>query len=350
MNKKLLILLNLWIVVCLAACGGGSSGDDVNTEDPVPSPTPDTPVSSKKRIVITTDLGPTGDPDDYQSLTHVFLYGNEFDIEAIVTSPPHGNTGAIRQLIDVYAKDYPKLVAKDPSYPTPEYYKSIVHQGARQSISEESKFSSTPGSMAIVDLAMKDDPRPLHVLNWGGNSNLAQVFKDAAFVAPKLRAYSIGENNTERTNFPYRFIRNNPESKNMIWIIAGETFRGMYVTKAGDTSKYGNLGFVRFIRDFGNLGENFYEVSEGIGGPFGEPYGIKMGDTPSFLFMINGDFNNPQGNSWGGSFCKEEGSTNRWVDCQDPALEAKGFSGAVTVSRHRTPILMDFEKRLELIK
>jgi len=61
------------------------------------------------RIFISTDIGGYDD-DDYQSLAHIFLYGDLFDIEGIIASPPGpGTEEHIHKIIDLYEADYPKL-------------------------------------------------------------------------------------------------------------------------------------------------------------------------------------------------------------------------------------------------
>jgi hypothetical protein len=44
----------------------------------------------KHRILISTDIGGT-DPDDNQSMTHLLMYSNLFQIEGLVSSPSYGD-------------------------------------------------------------------------------------------------------------------------------------------------------------------------------------------------------------------------------------------------------------------
>lgn len=57
----------------------------------------------KPRILISTDIGGT-DPDDNQSLTHLLMYSDRFNIEGLVSSPSYGNgsTSEIFRMIDLY--------------------------------------------------------------------------------------------------------------------------------------------------------------------------------------------------------------------------------------------------------
>ena len=45
------------------------------------------------RVLISTDIGGT-DPDDNQSLAHLLMYSNEFDLEGLVSTPSFGSGSA----------------------------------------------------------------------------------------------------------------------------------------------------------------------------------------------------------------------------------------------------------------
>ncbi|MEG1590930.1 MAG: DUF1593 domain-containing protein [Chryseobacterium sp.] len=64
----------------------------------------------KPRILISTDIGGT-DPDDNQSIIHLLMYADKFNIEGLVSSPSFGNgsKAEILKMIDFYEKDLPKL-------------------------------------------------------------------------------------------------------------------------------------------------------------------------------------------------------------------------------------------------
>ena len=49
----------------------------------------DATVTERPRILVSTDIGGT-DPDDNQSMIHLLMYANEFDIEGLVSSPSFG--------------------------------------------------------------------------------------------------------------------------------------------------------------------------------------------------------------------------------------------------------------------
>ncbi|WP_018626303.1 nucleoside hydrolase-like domain-containing protein [Niabella aurantiaca] len=47
------------------------------------------PVPYKPRVLISSDIGGT-DPDDNQSMAHLFMYSDRFDLEGLVSSPSFG--------------------------------------------------------------------------------------------------------------------------------------------------------------------------------------------------------------------------------------------------------------------
>ena len=89
--------------------------------------------AQKPRVLISTDIGGT-DPDDNQSVAHLLMYSNEFDLEGLVSSPSFGDghKGEILRMIDVYEKDLPTLSKHISGLMTPEQLRPLVKQG-RQS-------------------------------------------------------------------------------------------------------------------------------------------------------------------------------------------------------------------------
>jgi hypothetical protein len=69
------------IVVCIAlltACAAARGDDGLRRDEPVANATP--------RVLVSTDAGGT-DYDDFQSLVHLFVYADRFDLEGLVSSP-----------------------------------------------------------------------------------------------------------------------------------------------------------------------------------------------------------------------------------------------------------------------
>ena len=86
--------------------------------------------AQKPRVIISSDIGGT-DPDDNQSVAHLLMYSNEFDLEGLISSPSFGDghKGEILRMIDVYEKDLPRLSQHVKGLMTPEQLRPLVKQG-----------------------------------------------------------------------------------------------------------------------------------------------------------------------------------------------------------------------------
>jgi hypothetical protein len=86
--------------------------------------------SERPRVIVSTDIGGT-DQDDYQSMVHLLLYADVFDVEGIVSSPyGPGRREHVLQVIDRYATDYPNLKRHSNDYPEPDSLRRMSKQGA----------------------------------------------------------------------------------------------------------------------------------------------------------------------------------------------------------------------------
>lgn len=247
----------------------------------------------RHRVLVTTDIGGT-DPDDDQSMVHLLLYADQLDLEGLVASPyGPGRKKDIMEVIDVYERDFPMLQTHSTRYPTPDSLRAITKQGALESPGAAGFGTATEGSEWIVNCARRDDPRPLHLLVWGGLEDLAQALHDAPDILPKLRVYFIGGPNKMWCVDAYHSIE---QQHPALWMIeANSTYRGWFV--GGDQSgDWGNQTFVtRHIAGHGALGDYFATHLKGT---------IKMGDTPSVAWLLHGTPSNPTQSGWGGQFVR----------------------------------------------
>jgi hypothetical protein len=244
------------------------------------------------RVIVSTDIGGT-DYDDYQSMVHLFLYADTLDIEGIIASPfGDGRKEHILEAIDAYEIDYPNLVAFSTKYPAPDSLRKITKQGALYDPGPVGYASATEGSEWIVACARKNDPRPLHVLIWGGIEDLAQALHDAPDILPRLRVHFIGGPNKKWSVNAYQYIAENFPG---LWMIeSNATYRGWFVG-GNQTGKWGNDEFVETcIKNFGAMGRYFYEKGKRM----------KMGDSPTLTYVLNGNPEDPSGPSWGGQFVR----------------------------------------------
>jgi len=247
----------------------------------------------RHRVLVSSDIGGT-DPDDFQSMVHLLLYADALEIEGLVSSPQGpGRKAHILQVIDYYEQDYPNLASYSGSYPTPDALRAIVKQGATDAAGYAGVGIPTEGSEWIVARARADDPRPLYVLIWGGLEDLAQALHDAPDILPKLRVYWIGGPNKKWSPDAYQYI---VDQHPRLWMIeANATYRGWFVG-GNQTGAWGHASFVAaHVAGHGALGDYFAEL---LGGE------IKMGDSPSVAWLLDGTPADPSAPGWGGRFVR----------------------------------------------
>jgi hypothetical protein len=243
-------------------------------------------------VIVSTDIGGT-DPDDFQSMVHLLVYADVLDIEGIISSPfGPGRKEHILQVIDCYEKDCANLKTYSDRYPTPDALRAITRQGETERAPYAGVWRSTEGSQWIVACARRDDPRPLHVLVWGGIEDLAQTLHDAPDILPKLRVYWIGGPNKKWSPDAYQYIADNYPN---LWIIeTNSAYRGWFVG-GNQSGQWGNGAFVsQHIKGKGALGD-FFVSKKGS---------VKMGDTPSVGWLLKGSAEDPAQLGWGGSFVR----------------------------------------------
>ena len=162
--------------------------------------------AQKPRVIVTTDP----ELDDSNSLVRYLLHSTDFRTEGLIyaSSGFHwrgDGTGKkwsvanreysrfglnlcpceswrwapgerfIDDAVDMYAKVYPNLRVHDSDYPTPAELRSKIRWGNVEFDGEISK--DTPGSDLIKALLLDDEPGPLYLLAWGGQSTIARALK-----------------------------------------------------------------------------------------------------------------------------------------------------------------------------
>lgn len=245
----------------------------------------------KPRVLISTDIGGT-DPDDNQSVTHMLMYTDCFDLEGLVSSPSYGSgrQEEILRMIDLYEKDLPRLSKYLPGLTSPDSLRVITKQGRKGPAPYCGYITSTEGSQWIVECARRKSDRPLWVLVWGGLDDVAQALHDAPDIVNKIRVYWIGGPNKKWSTNSYAYITENFPH---LWMIENNaSYRG-FITQNKINDKYNAGYYDTYLKGAGHLGEDFINYYKGI---------PKMGDTPALLYVMNGDLDNPEGESWGGSF------------------------------------------------
>jgi hypothetical protein len=257
------------------------------------------PEAPRHRVIVSTDAGGT-DFDDFQSVVHLLLYTDVLDLEGLISSPYGGGRKEhILRVIGHYEKDYPRLRAHSARYPTPEALRAITKQGETEVAPHRGVRRSTEGSEWIVSCARRDDPRPLHVLIWGGIEDLAQALHDAPDILPKLRVYFIGGPNKKWSPDAYHYLATQHPT---LWMIeCNESYQGWF--NGGNMA--GDLGNERFVATHvagrGALGEYF---AKGISFQGTTRTAIRMGDSPSVTWLLQGNPADPTQPGWGGQFVR----------------------------------------------
>ncbi|OOG75385.1 nucleoside hydrolase-like domain-containing protein [Algoriphagus sp. A40] len=297
------------------------------------------PLFSQEKIpvIISTDIG-GDDPDDHQSLIHFLIYADRFEILGIISSPPgKGRLSDIEEVLDTYKIDFSKLKANGLDYPEPNQLRKVSSQGETEIQSADTPQRLSPGAEFMAKQILSYG-KPVYVLVWGSMTDLAQAIHFYPEIKPLLRVFSIGSWNTQQDQKSRDYLWNN--HPDFWWIENNTSFRGMYMGGVQD-DPWGNISFVEtFVKDFGGMGKLFFEKKPDI----------KMGDTPSVLYLIDGNPQDPEGESWGGSFLKNPDRLNYWTDRKDPELVENNRPGAKTVNRYRLEYLMDWKERMRVLK
>lgn len=245
------------------------------------------------RVLISSDIGGT-DPDDFQSMIHLLMYADQVQIEGLVSSPyGEGSTTNFQDMIDLYEKDYSQLLSHAPGLPTPKSLREITKQGGKDAAPFKGYTSATEGSEWIITCAKKESDQPLWVLVWGGIEDLAQALHDAPEIKEKIRVYWIGGPNKKWSINAYSYIAQHHPDLSMIE--ANSTYRGWFMDEESPEDLKGDAFYKNHIAGRGAMGKDFIKYYNG---------NIKMGDTPSLVYLMNGDPNDPTEESWGGSYEK----------------------------------------------
>lgn len=252
------------------------------------------PVPVKPRILISTDIGGT-DPDDNQSVTHFLMYSHLFNTEGLVSSPSYGKGSKheLLRMIGLYEKDLPLLEKHQQGYPSPASLRAVCKQGRQGAAPFKGFSTATEGSDWIIRCAKKKSKQPLWVLVWGGLDDLAQALHDAPEIRSELKVYWIGGPNKKWSTNSYAYIAEHfPD----LWFIeVNSSYYGLFSNNGMPDSVKTTNYYDKYIRNAGYLGRDFKNYYGG---------NVKMGDTPSLLYLMDGDPADPLRESWGGSFEK----------------------------------------------
>lgn len=254
---------------------------------------------TRHRVIVSTDIGGT-DFDDFQSLVHVLLYADVIDLEGLISSPyGPGRKEHILQVLSHYERDYPNLHRHSDRYPTPAALRAITKQGETEVAPYAGVRQATEGSDWIIACARRADPRPLYVLIWGGLEDLAQALHDAPDILPKLRVHFIGGPNKKWSPDAYHYIATQHPS---VWMIeSNSTYRGWFMGGYQQGDFAAEAFAEKRAAGRGALGEFF---AHGISFEGQKRTSLKMGDTPTFSWLLRGNTEMPFQPGWGGRYVR----------------------------------------------
>lgn len=136
--------------------------------------------AGKNRLIVTTDLGGT-DPDDVQSMIHLLVCSNVFDLEGLISSQvwmtDPDKTDSIRKVVENFGEVLRRLKKHAEGYPDLAYLRSIIKRGqAVSNMDGVGEGKDSPGSDLILASVDKEgDERPVWIVAWGGVNTIAQA-------------------------------------------------------------------------------------------------------------------------------------------------------------------------------
>jgi purine nucleosidase len=137
----------------------------------------DYPAETKQRVIINTDA--KNEADDQYAIVHAILTPS-FDLHGII--PAHYGTRKTPQSLKESHDETVKLLRLMDLEG-----KVRVEDGATHAIPDESTPADSPGARLIIEEAMKDDDRPLHVAFYGPVTDMAS----ALLLEPKIENRNI---------------------------------------------------------------------------------------------------------------------------------------------------------------
>ena len=302
----------------------------------------------KPRLVVCTDIAPADvEPDDMESMVHLMVYADMFEIEALITSvgwncDPYPKEWAqyLYRVIDAYEKDVKNLRKRSGQtsflsldeengrqrigyWPSAGYIRSRVAMGSeRGGIKVIGEGNDSPGSDLLIRLADENDPRPIYVAAWGGANTLAQAIwrvkqtrsaEELKKFVRKFRIYTITDQDMH-----YSMRMDRAYSSHM-WLRREFQDDLQFIWDEGTWQEQCELGKQNWtqhqnnIQTKGALGKEYPNYKWGV-----------EGDTPSFLYVLPNGLNDPEDPSqagWAGyhqrGICADS-LTTAWTSWQEP--------------------------------
>lgn len=236
----------------------------------------------KPRVFVFTDINiDSGDPDDRQSLIHLFWYADELQIEGVV--PDRWSAQgyeACEMVLDTYIEDYQSYSFEAKGYPEPEDLRKLFAKDKEQA------------SQLFVSAA-SETSSPLYVLIWGNMELFSAILLENPALSKNIRLITIGTGLMAEKDMPHippswetsipceqlnwngagrNSIYNNPLFDEMWWLEINWTYAGMF---SGEEP----TDMFKKLQAFGRMGIHVEEVVKSK--PWAQYF--RVGDTPSVL-------------------------------------------------------------------
>lgn len=261
--------------------------------------------ASQPRVFVFTDINiDAGDPDDRQSLVHLFWYANELDIRGIFAERSNaGGLEACQLAIGAYQQDFKSFNFAAKGYPDPAHISSVT-------------TSSYDRAEALFCEAASASSSPLYVLVWGNMQNLTNILSKHPELAVNVRLLTIGTGlllERDRPHLPANWDKVEPckqpnwngKGRNQLygdegfhsiwWLEMNWTYAGMFI-EPGPKEIYKKFPV------YGALGQHMEDVTRN---QQWAKY-FRVGDTPTVLYLIDpsNNLDDPTTGSWAGKFRK----------------------------------------------
>lgn len=290
---------------------------------------------AKPRVIVMTD----GEVDDHSSMIRFLLYSCDVDVLAIIETNSmfqrygHSKEDWYENQLKAYKQVYPNLIKHNPDYPSYEKLKSISYIGDEdydhlkdtrklrwdlvpgyKITFKPDNWPDTPGSDAIVDILLENNPAPVYLQAWGGGNTAARAF------------YKL------KTEYPDQYDK--AISKVVMYNIWYQDGAGNYIERTHPKvtmvhcASFAGTWNYRSQKKTYDLIENQVKKNHGpLGALYPQDY-VSEGDSPAFLYSLeNGlrNYENPAYGGWGGRFKKFKHFENVYVDAEDDGDKKKSL-------------------------
>jgi len=287
-------LLQYWwvlLIIVAVAAVVNKNKDDKKDSPPVVTPTPALPpeVDTRTRLLIDTDMGPKGDPDDVQCyIAQASSILQRYNLVGLVSTSVRGheNVSFIENLLS-------QMEGVSSNYMKPPVYAGMMSEtkGSPSGTTEGSNFMAEQ-----IRNSSADNRLEIHI--WGQAATFAQALASVQGNLDKLKyvdVYWVANWNRRTDEDSFKYIANYKNHLNL-WRDE-EAFRG--IMRSGDRTKLEALHKTILASPLGNIYKQ-YPIPEA-------QYNWKAGDLSLFFFSWNKTFRDQVFIADGGKFKVADG-------------------------------------------